>query len=109
MNERQFDHKGSVYRQGRPAYPPALFERLQSAGLLAPTDIAADVGAGTGIFSMQLDAYVGKVYAVEPNNDMRAAMQADVALSPLCGSAESIPLPDCSVDVITAVQAFHWF
>ena len=109
MNERQFDHKGSVYRQGRPAYPPALFERLQSAGLLASTDIAADVGAGTGIFSRQLAAYVGKVYAVEPNDDMRAAMQADVALSPLCGSAESIPLPDCSVDVITAAQAFHWF
>ena len=40
---------------------------------------------------------------------MRAAMQADLALSPLCGSAESIPLPDCSVDVITAAQAFHWF
>ena len=58
---------------------------------------------------MQLDAYVGKVYAVEPNDDMRAAMQADVALSTLCGSAESIPLPDCSVDVITAAQAFHWF
>lgn len=36
MNERQFDHKGSVYRQGRPAYPPALFERLQSAGCLPP-------------------------------------------------------------------------
>jgi len=109
MNERQFDHKGGMYREGRPAYPPALFERLQSAGLLAPTDIAADVGAGTGIFSRQLAAYVGKVYAVEPNDDMRAAMQADVALSPLCGSAESIPLPDCSVDVITAAQAFHWF
>lgn len=74
-----------------------------------PTDIAADVGAGTGIFSRQLAAYVGKAYAVEPNDDMRAAMQADVALSPLCGSAESIPLPDCSVDVITAAQAFHWF
>ena len=105
MNERQFDHKGGVYREWRPAYPPALFERLQSAGLLAPTDIAADVG----IFSRQLAAYVGKVYAVEPNDDMRAAMQADVALSPLCGSAESIPLPDCRVDVITAAQAFHWF
>lgn len=50
MNERQFDHKGGVYREGRPAYPPALFERLQSAGLLAPTDIAADVGAARASF-----------------------------------------------------------
>ena len=29
MNERQFDHKGGVYREGRPAYPPALFECLR--------------------------------------------------------------------------------
>ena len=34
MNERQFDHKGGVYREWRPAYPPALFERLQSAAYL---------------------------------------------------------------------------
>ena len=27
----------------------------------------------------------------------------------LCGAAESIPLPDASVDAITVGQAFHWF
>ena len=109
MNEQQFDRKGAVYQKGRPAYPPALLAQLQSAGLLAPADIAADVGAGTGIFSSQLADFVSRVYAVEPNDDMRAAMQAEGRILPLRGSAEHIPLPDHSVDVITAAQAFHWF
>ena len=36
---------------------------------------------------------------------MRAVPAAEV----VDGTAEAIPLPDASVDVVTVAQAFHWF
>src|SRR4051794_19137997 len=38
---------------------------------------------------------------------MRAAIPAEA--HPVDGTAESIPLPDASVDAVTVGQAFHWF
>jgi SAM-dependent methyltransferase len=53
------------------------------------------------------------VRAVEPNDAMRAAAERALGARPgfsaVAGSAEATTLPDASVDVITAAQAFHWF
>jgi SAM-dependent methyltransferase len=41
---------------------------------------------------------------------MRAALLAhDSGFEVLAGSGEAIPLPDRSVDAVTAAQSFHWF
>ena len=48
--------------------------------------------------------------AVEPDPQMLAVLTARLPqVRALPGSAESIPLPDGSVDAILAGQAFHWF
>ncbi len=50
------------------------------------------------------------VLAVEPDPGMRAV--AERSSSPgrtAAGSAEAIPVPDASVDAVTAAQAYHWF
>jgi SAM-dependent methyltransferase len=48
--------------------------------------------------------------AVEPAEGMRAVLARVVpAAAVLPGSAEAVPLPDDSVDVVVAGQAFHWF
>ena len=39
----------------------------------------------------------------------RELEQAVPGVEVLDGTAESIPLPDASVDVVTVAQAFHWF
>jgi SAM-dependent methyltransferase len=44
--------------------------------------------------------------AVEPIPEMRAHIAGAEVLG---GTAEAIPLPDGSADVITVAQAFHWF
>jgi SAM-dependent methyltransferase len=48
-----------------------------------------------------------RVIAVEPLPGMRALLprQAEV----LDGSAEAVPVPDCSVDAAFVAEAFHWF
>lgn len=51
MNEQKFSGKGNVYAKGRPGYPDALFEALEARGVLTDSMVAADIGAGTGIFT----------------------------------------------------------
>jgi len=107
-----FSAKVADYLASRPDYPAALFDKLARSGLPAPATIA-DVGAGTGLLTGDLLRRGHRVVAVEPNPEMRQA--ADHLLGGVDGyrsvegCAESIPLGDASVDLITAAQAFHWF
>ena len=48
--------------------------------------------------------------AVEPLPEMLTHLRAALPdVTAVEGGAEAIPLPDASVDVVTAAQAFHWF
>jgi ubiquinone/menaquinone biosynthesis C-methylase UbiE len=50
------------------------------------------------------------VVAVEPVEAMRDQARAALPEAEILdGTAEAIPLPDASVDVVTVAQAFHWF
>ena len=54
-----------------------------------------------------------RVFAVEPNADMRAAAERILSEFPnlvsVSGPAEATTLADQSVDFVTAAQAAHWF
>lgn len=108
-----FSPKVADYVASRPDYPAALFDALREACSLQPGAAVADIGAGTGLLTQGLLAQGYQVTAIEPSAAMRAA--ADQALNRFAhyssagGSAEHIPMPDTSVDLITAAQAFHWF
>lgn len=79
----------------------------------ARASVVADIGAGTGKLTAELLARGWQVCAVEPNDDMRAALVALLAdaehLSVVGAPAEATSLPDASVDLVTVAQAFHWF
>jgi SAM-dependent methyltransferase len=69
-----------------------------------------DLGAGTGKLTATLVALGADVVAVEPDPAMLAELRrAQPDLRALAGSAEEIPLPDASVDVVLAGNAMHWF
>lgn len=108
----RFSDRVEDYVRYRPDYPRALVGWLHHHGVGADWT-AADIGAGTGISAkMFLDAG-HRVTAVEPNAAMRAAATrwlADHAgFTAVDGTAEATGLPDGSVDLIIAAQAFHWF
>lgn len=113
MNETKFDRKGDVYAKARPAYPASLFAHLSERGIIRADTTAADIGSGTGIFTLQLAPFVAKVYAVEPNDDMRTKAETAFAsysnIVSVSATAEQTTLADHSVDLITVAQAFHWF
>jgi SAM-dependent methyltransferase len=102
-----FGPAAARYDELRPGYPePALRWALGD-----PPARVLDLGAGTGILSRALAAAGYDVVPVEPDDAMRAQFTAanPGLATPLAGYAERIPLPDASVDGVTAGQAYHWF
>ena len=110
-NTDKFTGKAHIYATTRPTYAKAFIHRLHQMIDFHP--IVADIGSGTGIFSKELLKVGCTVYGVEPNEDMR--LEAKKALDkysnyiPVNATAENTTLPDQSVDIVTAAQAFHWF
>ncbi|MCU1386709.1 MAG: class SAM-dependent methyltransferase [Ilumatobacteraceae bacterium] len=103
-----FASTAAAYERARPGYPQDLLDRVfAEVGIDRPRIL--DLGAGTGKLTRQLLAF-GSVTAVEPLDAMRAQLEAVVPdATSLAGNAESIPLTDGSIDVVTVGQAYHWF
>jgi SAM-dependent methyltransferase len=102
-----FDGVADVYERSRPGYAP---EAVTWISQRLPLGRVLDLGAGTGKLTRQLVPYALEVVAVEPGDEMRRVLQEVVpGVEALYGTAEEIPLPDESVDVVTVAQAFHWF
>jgi SAM-dependent methyltransferase len=101
-----FAEVAGAYERGRPGYPEDAVRWLAGD---EPCDVV-DVGAGTGKLTRELVALGHRVTAVEPLAEMRAELEAAIpGVRALAGSAEAIPVPDASADVVTSAQAFHWF
>eukprot|EP01006_Ploeotia_vitrea_P022491 TRINITY_DN54906_c0_g1_i1.p2 TRINITY_DN54906_c0_g1~~TRINITY_DN54906_c0_g1_i1.p2 ORF type:complete len:297 (+),score=16.54 TRINITY_DN54906_c0_g1_i1:60-893(+) len=111
----RFSAKVDQYIKYRPSYPAqAVLSFLVKTISFTTSQIVADIGAGTGLFTKILVSNGNRVYAIEPNKEMREACESLVGaehtnMAPIDGTAEETTLGACSVDVICCAQAFHWF
>lgn len=112
-NVDRFTHVAELYAKYRPGYPKELFDFLYTDGGFSAQSTIADVGAGTGIFTAELLSRGSRVYAVEPNADMRrkllSYLKSEKNLITIAADAENTTLEDHSIDFVTVAQAFHWF
>lgn len=84
---------------------------------IQPTDVIADIGAGSGyhVFKMAPITTGGRIYAVDIQDEMLAAMQLqkekdDVDNVLLVkGSEQSVNLPENSIDKVLMVDVYHEF
>ncbi len=102
-----FERGGADYARYRPEYPSAVASVLAAA---APRcDTAVDVGCGTGQLTVQLARHFRAVIGLDPSRDQLAHARGHHRVRYQAASAEHLPVPDGSVDLVTAAQAAHWF
>src|SRR5438552_7700061 len=98
------------YERLRPDYAPEAGEWLAEQTGLGSDSVVLDLGAGTGKLTRLLVGKAGKVVALEPAANMLAVLRDAVPQAVAQeGTAEAIPLPDGSVDLVVAGHAFHHF
>ena len=107
---RGFEAGAAAYELARPGYPDEALALLVDEVGVGPGTTVCDLAAGTGKLTRRLVEAGASVVAVEPVEGMRRQL-LDVlpGIEAVEGTAEAIPLPDASVDVVTIAQAFHWF
>jgi ubiquinone/menaquinone biosynthesis C-methylase UbiE len=110
-----YDHRQhAVYAGGRALPEAAMATWMRVFAAHAPAGrplTVADLGSGTGRFTPRLAAtFGGPVYGIEPSARMRAVAEDPArhpAVTYLDGSAEQIPLPSASCDLVLMYLVLH--
>ena len=110
---KRFSDRVDNYIKFRPSYPLQILDFLKTKLDLTTESVVVDVGSGTGISSEMFLKNGNKVFAVEPNDEMRKAAEkaynADSNFKSTKGTSENTGLQDKVADFVVAAQAFHWF
>lgn len=112
MKKGDFTNLADNYTKYRPSYNKEIVNLVLSSVEKNVSAIkAADIGAGTGIFTKSLiDGGIKDPVAVEPNVAMRNAgvKFLDHRIDFLDGSAENTGLRSNHFDLVTMASSFHW-
>lgn len=113
MKQGDFSLLADNYAKYRPGYSNLVLNNLTSyLKLNLNSARVADVGAGTGIWTKQLNDFgLKKIFAIEPNEEMRKqgikyCNETNIKWSN--GSAEKTNLNTSSIDWLTMASSFHW-
>ncbi len=108
-----FRLKAKIYERFRWRYNADAIRTVFETSEIGARSLVADIGAGTGILTEEFSGKVKIIYAIEPNDEMRAIAARKLAADPSCqvinAVAEATTLPDSCLDLIVVGQAIHWF
>jgi ubiquinone/menaquinone biosynthesis C-methylase UbiE len=112
-----FTGTARYYARYRPGYPPGLIRTLGERFALDKDSRVIDLGCGTGQIAIKLAPKVGKIIAIDPQEEMleegqkKAARRKITNISWLTGeSANLLSLVKSvdKVDLTVIARAFHW-
>jgi SAM-dependent methyltransferase len=110
-----YDRLAATYDQNW-AYSPAFTEWMagciQQRLQVTDSDLAADIGCGTGLYARGLSEHAAAVVCAEPSAAMLAQVPAGPRLVPVAASAEEladgrVTLPDEGYDAILLKEVLH--
>ena len=105
--------KAERYDLGRPEYPAAFYDYIYGEFGLRPNAVIADIGAGPGKIARGFAQRGSRVYAVEPDDNMRRIAQGrlngfdDACVLGNC--AEETGIPTGCADLIFCGNSYYWF
>lgn len=110
-------HRGAAWLERPTREREERTDLLVDSLPLEPDDVVADIGAGTGYFSIPIARSVpeGKVLAVDIQQEMLDIIQrrkrngAPANIEPVLGTITDPNLPSNGVDLILLVDAYHEF
>lgn len=114
---RVMSHEGAAWLERPERAATELPDLVVEALGLAPDDHVADIGAGTGYFTLRLARQVpaGVVYAVDIQPEMLDILEARLAregvgnVQLVLGAPDDPNLPEDALDVVLIVDAYHEF
>jgi len=90
-------------------------EKLLGLLELKPDYVAADLGCGSGFFTIPLSRKVKKVYGIDVQKEMLEFLEQKIQrqnignIEPLLSKENEIPLENKSVDLLLSVNTLHEF
>jgi ubiquinone/menaquinone biosynthesis C-methylase UbiE len=103
-----YEAAAAAYARNRAVHPGVVADLIREAGLHAGSRVL-DVGCGTGNYARALQDATGcAISGVEPSDQMRQrAEDAAVWTALAAGSAEVLPFPDGSFDLVYSTDVIH--
>ena len=103
---RCFGSVVDAYERGRPGYPVEAARWLTGDEPLS----VLELGSGTGKLTRELVALGHDVHATDPDAAMLDILARNYVVTRISQTtAEEIPVPDSTFDIVIAAQAYHWF
>jgi len=82
---------------------------------IKPRFVVADIGCGSGFFTLPLSRKVARVYAVDVQKEMLESLEQKIRnlkiqnIEPLIARENEIPLGNKSVDLLVSINTLHEF
>jgi SAM-dependent methyltransferase len=109
-NPFDVSHMATGYAQARPPVHSHIIDRLRHwLGLAGPVDTAVDVGCGAGLSTLALRRDAKRLIGLDPSTAM--VRQARAIAPTACftaAAAESLPVSDRTIDLMTAAGSLNW-
>jgi SAM-dependent methyltransferase len=97
-----------AYQEGRPDYPPRVYEVLRSRCGVGAGSTVLEIGPGSGLVTRYLAALGARVVAAEPDQGFARYLSRTMpAVQVVRASFEEAEVGD-SFDAVVAATSFHW-
>lgn len=105
------DYESAKYYDSLPRFSKEVYEYLKKIGVY--NKVVADVGSGTGRLAIDLLKNNNKVYAIEPDSNMRTICENKCNkyknFISIDGNDANMNIPNNSVDYVLVSQSYHRF
>jgi SAM-dependent methyltransferase len=103
-----YEAAAAAYARNRAVHPGVVADLIREAGLRAGSRVL-DVGCGTGNYARALqEATSCAISGVEPSGQMRQRAESAATWTALvAGSAETLPFPDDTFDLVYSTDVIH--